>query len=87
MGGRAARHVRMFVWLALHDCILSNINPVRRDLTNNPSCGIYRHARESIEYIRRSCPNAKGIWRFLAARVMCYLSPQALVNEWIVDIT
>ncbi|KAK8480524.1 hypothetical protein V6N11_037884, partial [Hibiscus sabdariffa] len=56
------QRVRVFVWVALHERMLTNMERVRRHIVNSELCGICGGAREDVEHVLRSCVAAMGLW-------------------------
>ncbi|CAL1361606.1 unnamed protein product [Linum trigynum] len=48
--------IKHFLWLALHDRLMTNAERKRRKLTSNDSCA---------EHIMRHCPSSQQVWRLL----------------------
>ncbi|KAK8976477.1 hypothetical protein V6N11_007820 [Hibiscus sabdariffa] len=56
------QRVRVFVWLSMHERILTNMERVRRHCTESLQCEICHGGREDIEHVLRSCVAARGVW-------------------------
>ncbi|KAL4290725.1 hypothetical protein GQ457_14G003440 [Hibiscus cannabinus] len=56
------QRVQVFVWVTLHERLLTNAERVRRHFANSELCGICGGAREDMEHVLRSCAMAKGLW-------------------------
>ena len=54
--------IRMFIWLALHDRLLSNVQRVARRLSDDPRCTRCGADEESLDHILRRCPFSFIIW-------------------------
>lgn len=59
---RGPRRVRIFVWLAAHDKLLTNDNRARRHLTVDSACSECGHPVEDMDHILRKCHPAIGLW-------------------------
>ncbi|KAH1097557.1 hypothetical protein J1N35_014478 [Gossypium stocksii] len=57
-----AQRVHFFIWLVLKQCLLSNIERVKRNLADDPSCPICGFHSEDILHILRDCLAAKDVW-------------------------
>ncbi|CAN1786346.1 Putative ribonuclease H protein At1g65750 [Linum perenne] len=57
--------VRFFLWLAVHNRLLTNSERLRRHLCSNEICGRYRAGPEDTLHVLRDCPFAKSIWQAL----------------------
>ncbi|KAL4284826.1 hypothetical protein GQ457_16G025340 [Hibiscus cannabinus] len=49
------QRVRVFVWVTLHERLLTNAERVRRHFANSDLCGICGGAKEDLEHVLRSC--------------------------------
>ncbi|KAK8655984.1 hypothetical protein V6N13_108546 [Hibiscus sabdariffa] len=56
-----SQRTRVFIWLALRQKLMSNMERHRRGLTENPSC-IHCGLVESIDHILWGCPYARNVW-------------------------
>ncbi|KAK9030109.1 hypothetical protein V6N11_031540 [Hibiscus sabdariffa] len=56
------QRVRVFVWVTLHERLLTNAERVRRHFANSDLCGICGGAKEDLEHVLHSCAIAKGLW-------------------------
>ncbi|KAK8519930.1 hypothetical protein V6N12_003896 [Hibiscus sabdariffa] len=56
------QRVLVFVWVTLHERLLTNAERVRRHFANSDLCGICGGAKEDLEHVLRSCAIAKGLW-------------------------
>ncbi|PWA44555.1 hypothetical protein CTI12_AA523610 [Artemisia annua] len=61
-----SERIRMFIWLALHDRLLSNVQRVARRLSDDPRCTRCGADEESLDHILRRCPFSFIIWNKLA---------------------
>lgn len=59
------QRVRMFLWLALHNYDLTNINRVVRHLIDDPRCKECGAQEEDIDHILRRCTHAREFWHYL----------------------
>ncbi|CAL1388501.1 unnamed protein product [Linum trigynum] len=57
--------IRHFLWLALHDRLLTNQERVRRKFTDDGSCKHCNGIEETTEHILRHCRKTKELWRRL----------------------
>ncbi|KAL4318600.1 hypothetical protein GQ457_18G013930 [Hibiscus cannabinus] len=56
------KRIRVFLWLTFHECLLINVERVRRHLSTSELYGICGGGRESVDQVLRSCEVAKGLW-------------------------
>ena len=54
--------VKMFLWLAMHDKLLTNVERVRHRLIDNDICEKCQQEKESTLHVLRDCPFATWIW-------------------------
>ncbi|KAE8707682.1 hypothetical protein F3Y22_tig00110377pilonHSYRG00054 [Hibiscus syriacus] len=54
--------VKLFLWPALKEKLLTNAQRYRRSLTSNATCTLYRTAPETVLHTLRDCPHAKYVW-------------------------
>ena len=80
---KVSQRVKVFIWLALHDMLMTNTVRVRRDLASDPICMVYGNGCETVDHVLRSCTNAKLVWRELGRQHLHCLYPGTPLNEWI----
>lgn len=66
---QAPQRLKFFLWLVVHERLMTNAHRVQRNLATDPSCRICSHHEEDINHILRHCNLAKEVWANL-------LSPQ-----------
>ena len=75
--------VRVFLWLATHQVIMTNVERHRRHLCNTSTCSVCNGGEETILHILRDCPAMDGIWdRLVPVRQRRYFFTQSLL-EWL----
>ena len=57
-----ARVNQTFLWLAMHDKLLTNAERVSRGLSNSSTCAKCNLEEESTIHVLRDCPFASWIW-------------------------
>nr|GEZ52167.1 LURP1-like domain-containing protein [Tanacetum cinerariifolium] len=80
-----SEHIKMFLWLAVHDRLLMHVQRVTRKLTNDPRCTRCGADEESLDHILRRCPSSFMIWNKLGThppRSSFWTLP---LCEWIMD--
>ncbi|KAL9840438.1 putative ribonuclease H domain, reverse transcriptase zinc-binding domain-containing protein [Arabidopsis thaliana] len=70
----APERVRVFIWLVSHMVIMTNVERVRRHLSDIATCSVCNGADESILHVLRDCPAMTPIWQRLL--------PQRRQNEF-----
>ncbi|KAA3486878.1 LINE-1 reverse transcriptase isogeny [Gossypium australe] len=59
---KGPQRVRMFLWLAFRERLLTNSERARRGISHSSSCIICGHGFEDLEHVLRDCPAAKEVW-------------------------
>ncbi|CAN1242896.1 Putative ribonuclease H protein At1g65750, partial [Linum perenne] len=54
-----SQRIRQFMWLAVHDRLLTNAERHRRHLADSADCGLCNGTTETCEHILRHCPMAR----------------------------
>ncbi|CAN1775820.1 Putative ribonuclease H protein At1g65750 [Linum perenne] len=57
--------VKFFLWLAVHERLLTNSERARRHLSGSASCAFCGDQAETVSHVLRDCPAADGVWRKL----------------------
>ncbi|KAG7543761.1 Ribonuclease H-like superfamily [Arabidopsis thaliana x Arabidopsis arenosa] len=58
----APERVRLFIWLGMHQALMTNAERQRRHLSDSGICPVCRSAEETILHILRDCPAMDGVW-------------------------
>lgn len=61
-GLRVPHRISFFVWLVMHEKILTNVERGRRHLTTNTDCFSCACFQESCSHLFRHCKEVQGIW-------------------------
>lgn len=59
---RGPQQIRTFIWTILQWRVLSNVERVRRGISDDPSCHICDFHSKDILHILRDCPAVKDVW-------------------------
>ncbi|CAN1318119.1 Putative ribonuclease H protein At1g65750 [Linum perenne] len=59
---KGPHRIRLFLWLAIQEKLLTNCSRVRRHLTADASCGRCNHPEESVSHVLRDCVFAAESW-------------------------
>ncbi|CAL1384527.1 unnamed protein product [Linum trigynum] len=59
---KGPNRVKHFLWLVMHDRLMTNKERAKRKLTDNQNCSQCKDVEESIEHILQQCPSAKLTW-------------------------
>ncbi|CAL1356638.1 unnamed protein product [Linum trigynum] len=60
-----------FLWLVMHDRLLTNKERVKRKLATDGNCNFCKDTEETTEHILRNYRKTKGIWEKFNAKVTC----------------
>lgn len=60
--------MKMFLWIALHDKVLRNVERKRRGLTSDGDCDACHSREETAAHILRDCCHAKETWMTMVGR-------------------
>ncbi|GKA47117.1 LURP1-like domain-containing protein [Tanacetum coccineum] len=77
--------IKMFIWLALHDRLLTNSQRVARRLTDDPRCTRCGADEEPLYHILRRCPLSYMIWNTLSTHPPNSSFWTLSLYEWIMD--
>ncbi|CAN1339419.1 Putative ribonuclease H protein At1g65750, partial [Linum perenne] len=79
---KGSQRIRQFLWLAIKDRLLTNLERNRRHLAGNVDCGICPGTHESCIHILRDCPLAKQVCEKTLgiSRTYSFFSPSR--EEW-----
>ncbi|GKD89545.1 LURP1-like domain-containing protein [Tanacetum coccineum] len=80
-----SERIRMSIWLALHDRLLTNSQRVARRLTYDPRCTRCGADEESLDHILRICPLSYMIWNKLSTHPPNSPFWTLPLCEWIMD--
>lgn len=58
------RRVKLFIWLVLKQCLLTNVKWAKRGIGYDRSCDICGHHSGDILHVLRDCPTAKEVSTF-----------------------
>ncbi|KAL2898047.1 hypothetical protein RDABS01_039829, partial [Bienertia sinuspersici] len=67
------QRIRAFMWLLMHDRLMSNANRVKRRISDDPGCPRCGGPEETLLHLFRDCPIAQNIWRSVGGPA-CYSS-------------
>ncbi|KAL4308447.1 hypothetical protein GQ457_01G035130 [Hibiscus cannabinus] len=54
--------IRLFLWIVVHDQLLTNIKRVRRHMVDDMFCDVRGFEVESIDHLVHKCPTATSLW-------------------------
>ncbi|CAN1175299.1 Putative ribonuclease H protein At1g65750 [Linum perenne] len=60
---KGPNRARLFLWLAIHEKIMTNTGRKRRNLTNDDSCSLCLNQPESVLHVLRDCEAAREVWK------------------------
>jgi len=73
----------VFLWLALHDRLLTNVNRAKRGLTISPFCPLCNLEYEDIDHLLRRYPEVMKIWQWLSSNGMGVMDANMEFQKWI----
>ena len=79
----APQRVRMFLWLAFQDRLMTNANRFLRNLTEDPRCYVCGEVEENSEHIIRDCPAARVVWSKITSNDQG--GSRVSFRDWIID--
>ncbi|KAL2941204.1 hypothetical protein RDABS01_029554, partial [Bienertia sinuspersici] len=80
----AQNRVKFFLWLVMHDRILSNENRVKRGLSDDRSCPLCHHGYETTLHLLRDYDAAKQIWvKLLSTSQISTFFTGNNIKEWV----
>lgn len=56
---------KMFIWLAIHKRLLTNVSRCKRGLATEPRCTICNRESETLLHVLRDCPITTELWKHL----------------------
>lgn len=59
---KGPERIGVFLWLALHEGLLTNLQRAKRGMASSGECGRCRDGLETIELVLRGCFKATWIW-------------------------
>ena len=80
---KAPQRCKVFLWLALHDRLLTNVNRAKRGMTNDPLCPLCELEYEDTKHITRHCSEAQRVWAFFFGNRMGIHGNRLGFREWI----
>lgn len=76
------QRIRLFLWLATQDRLMTNGNRFLRQITDHPRCLVCGEVEENTSHILRDCPMARVVWRKMEVPQRVYMN-RASISEWI----
>ena len=73
----------MFLWLALHNRLITNIVRAKRGLTNDPLCPICELEYEDAEHGLQCCLEAQTVWAHVFDNRMGTRGDNLCFREWV----
>ncbi|KAG8499648.1 hypothetical protein CXB51_006070 [Gossypium anomalum] len=59
------QRVRVFLWLAFQQRLLTNSERTRRGISHSSSCTVCGNDLEDLVHVLRDCPNANDVWKIV----------------------
>lgn len=65
---RGPKRFLFFLWLVIHESLLTNSPRMKRHLTDNPMCSKCKSHEEACLYVLRDCTKANDLWHHAVPR-------------------
>ncbi|KAA3475886.1 RNA-directed DNA polymerase (Reverse transcriptase) [Gossypium australe] len=78
------QRVRLFLWLAFKQRLLTNSERARRGINYSSSCHICGHSSEDLEHALRDCPTAKEVWMLVLPDQIKQRFFSAPLQDWLI---
>ena len=75
--------MKMFLWLVLHEAVMTNANRVRRGFTSEAHCAACPDTVEDISHVLFSCRMAQEVWDYFAKAAQGVHDSELGLAEWI----
>lgn len=79
--GRIPAKIKIFLWLAVNNVILTKDNMIKRKWQGDPSC-YFCHKNETIDHLLFQCSVAKSVWAIVAFSLGANNVPTSLSQCW-----
>ncbi|XP_016732262.1 uncharacterized protein [Gossypium hirsutum] len=77
------QRVRVFLWLAFKQRILTNSERTRRGIDHSNSCTLCGHDFEDLGHVLRDCPSAKDIWMLVLPEQLTQRFFSVSFQDWL----
>ncbi|QHO25231.1 Putative ribonuclease H protein [Arachis hypogaea] len=81
---KGPERVRTFLWLVIHNAILTNVERSRRHLTTDNACPRCRQHEESILHLLRDCSYARRVWQRLIPANGIHSFFNTSLHDWLI---
>ncbi|KAH1032453.1 hypothetical protein J1N35_044627 [Gossypium stocksii] len=78
------QRVRVFLWLAFKNRLLTNAERVRREMGHNSSCSLCGYEFEDLAHALRDCPAAKDVWLLVLPQHLKQRFFSISLSDWLV---
>ena len=75
--------VQIFMWLLLHNKILTNAEQFRWNMANSPRCAICSADLEDLDHLLRYRQNATTTWQAVHSHEVHRVESNALLSTWL----
>ncbi|GMJ03497.1 hypothetical protein like AT2G02650 [Hibiscus trionum] len=79
------RRVRNFLWLALRDQLLTNVERRRRHLTMDGACPVCAQGDEDLDNVLHGCVRTKTVWSHLVHPNWLNVFHAGSFTQWFTD--
>ncbi|MFQ6624568.1 hypothetical protein Gotur_003309 [Gossypium turneri] len=78
------QRVRVFLWFAFKQKLLTNSERARRGFSHCSSCSICGHEFEDLVHVLRDCPPAKEVWRLVIPNQLKQRFFSVSFQDWLI---
>ncbi|KAK9010379.1 hypothetical protein V6N11_036890 [Hibiscus sabdariffa] len=79
------QRVRVFLWLVLHQRIMTNVERKRRNLATSDVCARCQSEIETIVHVLRDCPQARQVWEAVVVPAQLATFFSLPFSDWILQ--
>ncbi|CAN1333062.1 Putative ribonuclease H protein At1g65750 [Linum perenne] len=80
---KGPNRIRFFLWLAMQEKLLTNVERCRRHITTNDLCEHCRRSPESVTHVLRDCTFAAEVWNLVGSFNCSEIWWQHTTTEWL----
>ncbi|KAL4311976.1 hypothetical protein GQ457_01G025270 [Hibiscus cannabinus] len=77
------QRIRVFLWLAAREALLTNVERVKRHITSISTCELCGQGDEDVEHILRRCPKARLTWASMLSPTNLHSLAPLNLQDWI----
>ncbi|KAK4283181.1 hypothetical protein QN277_000163 [Acacia crassicarpa] len=80
---KAPERCRIFMWLVLHNRLLTNVSRCKRGISTDGRCQICQVDEESLLHVLRDCPISHDLWRQIVPSQFWHTFSSLDFNRWV----